>query len=145
MRHILYLVALLQREAMNSNWNLDEGHEEDEDEPSNCDDGDEDEDEDNYGDGADEEYINEYDRVETENNSNENGKYCDTNYGEDELSEDSAFSLPSGLWLHSSKAIFQLSMMFWTYQKPTGDMSASTIIHYTAVLGIQGLSLLHQG
>ncbi|KAF9762082.1 hypothetical protein IL306_003564 [Fusarium sp. DS 682] len=48
MRHILYLVALLQREAMNSNWSLDEGREED-DEPSDRDD----EDEDDDGDGAD--------------------------------------------------------------------------------------------
>ncbi|EXK26017.1 hypothetical protein FOMG_17378 [Fusarium oxysporum f. sp. melonis 26406] len=31
--------------------------------------------------------------------------------------------------------------MFWTYQEPTGDMSASTIIHFTAVLGIKGPSL----
>ncbi|KAH7205489.1 uncharacterized protein BKA55DRAFT_530432, partial [Fusarium redolens] len=43
--------------------------------------------------------------------------------------------------LHLSKAIFQLSMMFWTYQEPTGDMSAYAIIHYTAFLRIQRPSL----
>ncbi|KAF4966994.1 hypothetical protein FSARC_5391, partial [Fusarium sarcochroum] len=58
MRHVLYLVALLQREAMNSNCNMDEGCEEDEDEPSDCDDGDEDQDEDDDGGGIDEEDIN---------------------------------------------------------------------------------------
>ncbi|EWY79522.1 hypothetical protein FOYG_17324 [Fusarium oxysporum NRRL 32931] len=99
MRHILYLVALLQREAESSNWSLDEGREGNEDEPSD----DEDEDE----------YIREYDRVETENHCNENGKYNDMS-DEDELSP---------------------------YQEPTGDMSASIIIQYAAVLRIQGSSL----
>jgi hypothetical protein len=136
MRHILYLVALLQREAESSNWHLDEGREGNEDEPSDDDDGDEDDD----GVEADDEYIREYDRVETENYFNENDKYHDMN-DEDELSVNSTFSLPSGLWLHLSEAIFQLSMMFWTYQEPTGDMSASIIIQYAAVLGIQGSSL----
>ncbi|KAJ3454411.1 hypothetical protein MRS44_018305 [Fusarium solani] len=142
MRHILYLVALLQREAESSNWNLDEGHKGNEDESSDDDDGDEDEDEDEDDDGveADDEYIGEYDRVETENHFNENDKYYDMK-DEDELSINSTFSLPSGLWLHLSEAIFQLSMMFWTYQEPTGDMSASIIIQYAAVLGIQGSSL----
>ncbi|KAL5610562.1 hypothetical protein FOBRF1_006679 [Fusarium oxysporum] len=133
MSYMLYLVALLQQEAESSNW--DEGHDDDEDEPGDCDDGDEYEDEDNDGDGADEEYINEYDRVETGNHSDENDKNCDMSNGEDDLSGDSSYSLPSGLWLHLSEVIFQLSMMFWTYQEPTGDMSASTIIHYTAISG----------
>ncbi|QKD56923.2 uncharacterized protein FOBCDRAFT_140860 [Fusarium oxysporum Fo47] len=139
MRHILYLVARLQQEAESSNW--DEGREDEEDEPGDCDDGDEYEDDDDDGGGADEEYINEYDRVETENHSDENDKNCNMSDGKDDLSVDLPFSLPFGLWLHLSEAIFQLSMMFWTYQEPTGDMSASTIIHYTAVLGIQGSSL----
>ncbi|EXK24209.1 hypothetical protein FOMG_19053 [Fusarium oxysporum f. sp. melonis 26406] len=141
MRHILYLVALLQQEAESSNW--DERRNDEEDDLGDCEDGDEYEDEDDYGDGdgADEEYINEYDRVETENHSDENDKSCDMSNGEDDLCVDPPFSLPSGLWLHLSEAVFQLSMMFWTYQEPTGDMSASTIIHYTAVLGIQGPSL----
>ncbi|KAK7570757.1 hypothetical protein V3481_019296 [Fusarium oxysporum f. sp. vasinfectum] len=125
-------------EAESSNW--EEGREDEEDEPGDCDDGDEYEDGDDDGGGADEEYINEYDRVETENHFNENSIYNDMS-DEDELSVNSTFSLPSGLWLHLSEAIFQLSMMFWTYQEPTGDMSASIIIQYAAVLGIQGSSL----
>jgi hypothetical protein len=139
MRHILYLVARLQQEAESSNW--DEGREDEEDEPGDCDDGDEYEDEDDDGGGADEEYINEYDRVETENHSDENDKNCNMSNGKDDLSVHLPFSLPFGLWLHLSEAIFQLSMMFWTYQGPTGDMSAHTIIHDIAVLRIQGLSL----
>ncbi|KAH7187148.1 hypothetical protein DER44DRAFT_753975 [Fusarium oxysporum] len=139
MRYILYLVARLQQEVESSNW--DEGRQDEEDELADCDDGDEYENEDDDGDGDDEEYINEYDRAETENHSDENDKSCDMSNGEDDLSVDSPFSLPSGLWLHLSEAIFQLSMMFWTYQEPIGDMSASTIILYTAVLGIQGPSL----
>ncbi|KAI3572852.1 hypothetical protein IWW34DRAFT_890814 [Fusarium oxysporum f. sp. albedinis] len=139
MRHILYLVTRLQRDVANYDWNLDEGCEGDEDELSDCDDEDEDDEEDDHG--TDEECINEYDRFETEIHSNGNSEYHDMNDGEDESSRDPTFSLPSGLWLHLSEAIFQLSMMFWTYQEPTGDMSASTINHYTAVLGIQGPSL----
>ncbi|EGU73455.1 hypothetical protein FOXB_16035 [Fusarium oxysporum f. sp. conglutinans Fo5176] len=135
--HILYLVSLLQGEAANYDENLNDGSEQDEDEHSDYDD--EDENEDDHGPG--EEYINECGQVETETHCNENDEYCDANSGEDVSSVDPTFSLPSGLWLHLSEAIFQLSMMFWTYQDPTGDMSASTIIHYTAVLGIQGPSL----
>ncbi|KAK7592697.1 hypothetical protein V3481_007305 [Fusarium oxysporum f. sp. vasinfectum] len=135
--HILYLVSLLQGEAANSDENLNDGSEQDEDEHSDYDD--EDENEDDHGPG--EEYINECGQVETETHCNENDEYCHANSGEDVSSVDPTFSLPSGLWLHLSEAIFQLSMMFWTYQDPTGDMSASTIIHYTAVLGIQGPSL----
>ncbi|EGU73643.1 hypothetical protein FOXB_15848 [Fusarium oxysporum f. sp. conglutinans Fo5176] len=111
LRHILYLVGLLQREAIDPEWNVDEGCEGDEDGDDH---------------GTDEEYINEYDRVETKNPSNETDEYCDTNDSEDES------SIESGFWLRLSEAIFQLSMMFWTYQEPTGDMSASTIIHNTA-------------
>ncbi|KAL5591114.1 hypothetical protein FOBRF1_014671 [Fusarium oxysporum] len=133
MSHILYLVALLQREAESSDWNLDGGREGNENEPS-------DDDEDDDGVEADDEYICEYDRVKTENYFNENDKCYDMN-DEDELSVNSTFSLPSGLWLHLSEAIFQLSMMFWAYQEPTGDISASAIIQYAAVLGIQGSSL----
>jgi ABC-type Zn2+ transport system substrate-binding protein/surface adhesin len=111
LRHILYLAGLLKREAINSDWNVDEGCEGDEDEDDH---------------GTDEEYINEYDRVETKNHTNENDEHCDTNDSEHES------SLESGFWLRLSEAIFQLSMMLWTYQEPTGDMSASTIIHNTA-------------
>jgi hypothetical protein len=139
MRHILYLVTLLQREATNYNWNLDEGCEGDEDKPSDSEYEDDDDDEDDRE--TDEKHINECDQVETENHSNGNNAHSGANGGRDELSINSTFSLPSGLWLHLSEAIFQLSMMFWTYQEPTGDMSASTIIHYAAVLGIQGPSL----
>ncbi|CAG1974044.1 unnamed protein product [Fusarium graminearum] len=59
----------------------------------------------------------------------------------DESSINLTFCLSSGPWFHLSEAICQLSMMFWTYQEPTGNMSASTIIHFTAVLGIKGPSL----
>ncbi|PNP60709.1 hypothetical protein FNYG_14562 [Fusarium nygamai] len=137
MRHILYLVTRLQRDSANYYWDLNEGCEGDEDEPSDCEY--EDDEEDDHG--IDEECFKKYDRFETETHSNGNNEHYDMNDGEDESSGDPAFSLPSGLWLHLSETIFQLSMMFWTYQEPTGDMSASTIIHYTAVLGIQGPSL----
>lgn len=139
MRHILYLVTLLQREATNYNWNLDEGCEGDEDDPSDSEYEEDDDDEDDRE--TDEKHINECDQAETENQSNRNNAHYGANDGRDESSINSTFSLPSGLWLHLSEAIFQLSMMFWTYQEPTGDMSASTIIHYAAVLGIQGPSL----
>ncbi|ENH73681.1 hypothetical protein Focb16_v005400 [Fusarium oxysporum f. sp. cubense] len=139
MRHVLYLVTLLQREGTNYDRNPDEGCDGDDDERGDSDYEDDDDDEDDRR--TDEKHINEYDRVETEVHSNGNDAHYDMNDGRNESSINSTFCLSSGLWLHLSEAIFQLSMMFWTYQEPTGDMSASTIIHFTAVLGIKGPSL----
>jgi hypothetical protein len=67
----------------------------------------------------------------------------DEEVGRDQTSdsEGSDFSLPNGNWLRLSEALFQLSMMFWTYQDPAGNMSSSTIIHFTAVMGIRQQSL----
>ncbi|RBA11840.1 hypothetical protein FPRO05_14192 [Fusarium proliferatum] len=73
----------------------------------------------------------------------------DAGFGEDEEAhedrtsgyEGSDFSLPNGYWLRLSEALFQLSMMFWTHQDPSGNMSSSAIIYYTAVMGIQQQSL----
>ncbi|EXK78037.1 hypothetical protein FOQG_17267 [Fusarium oxysporum f. sp. raphani 54005] len=67
----------------------------------------------------------------------------DEEIGIDQMSdsEGSDFSLPNGNWLRVSEALFQLSMMFWTYQDPAGNMSSSTIIHFTAVMGIRQQSL----
>ncbi|KAF5572192.1 hypothetical protein FPCIR_14349 [Fusarium pseudocircinatum] len=99
-RHILYLVSLLQGEEANCDENLNRDSEGDEDEPSNFDDEDGNED-----DGRDEEYVNECGQFETEIHCNEKDEYCDTNSGEDVSSVDPTFSLPSGLWLHLSEAI----------------------------------------
>ncbi|KAK2684445.1 hypothetical protein QWA68_016996 [Fusarium oxysporum] len=67
----------------------------------------------------------------------------DEEVGRDQTSdsEESDFSLPNGNWLRLSEALFQLSMMFWTYQDPAGNMSSSTIIHFTAIIGIRQQSL----
>lgn len=35
-------------------------------------------------------------------------------------------------------------MMFWTHQDPAGDMASSTLIHFTAVLGIHRHSLAYR-
>ncbi|KAF4332255.1 hypothetical protein FBEOM_13948 [Fusarium beomiforme] len=51
------------------------------------------------------------------------------------IRDESEFVLPSKPWLELSEALFQLSMMFWTYRDPAGDMSSSAIIYYTAVMG----------
>ncbi|EXM13432.1 hypothetical protein FOTG_18113 [Fusarium oxysporum f. sp. vasinfectum 25433] len=136
MRHILYLVSLLQRETAPPDLNSDGASDEEEDEPSDYDDGDRDED----NDGDEEDYLTDYEGLEVGNRSNESNEDHDGNRGEDAKDTDPAFSLPPGLWLHLSEAIFQLSMIFWTYQEPTGDMSASAIIHFTAALGIHGSS-----
>lgn len=98
MRHILYLVALLQREAESFDGNSDEAREEEGDESS---------------DGDDEECFEEYNGVETRSHLGEDDVYYDVNDDGDIVSADPAFVLPSGLWLHLSEAIFQLSMMFW--------------------------------
>ncbi|RKK66271.1 hypothetical protein BFJ69_g15551 [Fusarium oxysporum] len=136
MRHILYLVSLLQHETAPLDWNSDGASDEEEVESSDYDDGDIDED----NDRDEEDYLTDYEGLEVENQSNESNENHDGNRAEDAKDTDPAFSLPSGLWLHLSEAIFQLSMMFWTYQEPTGDMSASAIIHFTAALGIHGSS-----
>ncbi|KAG7423241.1 hypothetical protein Forpi1262_v015516 [Fusarium oxysporum f. sp. raphani] len=49
----------------------------------------------------------------------------DEEVGRDQTSdsEGSDFSLPNGNWPRLSEALFQLSMMFWTYQDPAGNMS----------------------
>ncbi|EWZ29404.1 uncharacterized protein FOBCDRAFT_277007 [Fusarium oxysporum Fo47] len=67
----------------------------------------------------------------------------DTHIGEEDnpMQDESEFGLLSGPWLELSEALFQLSMMFWTYRDPAGDMSSSTIIYYTAVMGIQRRSM----
>jgi hypothetical protein len=57
MCHIRYLVALLQREAVNSNWNVDKGHKEDKDKPSDCSNRDKYEDKDDDRDGANKEWY----------------------------------------------------------------------------------------
>ncbi|WJG35692.1 uncharacterized protein FOBCDRAFT_203991 [Fusarium oxysporum Fo47] len=66
-----------------------------------------------------------------------------THFGIDNNSmrDESEFVLPSRPWLELSEALFQLSMMFWTYRDPAGDMSSSAIIYYTAVIGIQRRSM----
>ncbi|EXA31287.1 hypothetical protein FOVG_17411 [Fusarium oxysporum f. sp. pisi HDV247] len=57
------------------------------------------------------------------------------------MRNESEFVLPSRPWLELSEALFQLSMMFWTYRDTAGDMSSSAIIYYTAVMGIQRRSM----
>ncbi|KAM0294212.1 hypothetical protein ACHAPM_011458 [Fusarium culmorum] len=92
---------------------------------------------------TDEKHVDEYDRVETEVHSNWNDAHYDANDGRDESSINLTFCLSSGPWLHLSEAICQLSMMFWTYQEPTGNMSASTIIHFTAyAMSVSGYNTL---
>ncbi|KAH8593097.1 hypothetical protein B0O99DRAFT_715429, partial [Bisporella sp. PMI_857] len=48
----------------------------------------------------------------------------------------SNFILPTGLNLALSEALFQLSVMIWTYRDLAGDMISSVLIHFVAVLGI---------
>ncbi len=47
----------------------------------------------------------------------------------------------SGLGLEISEGLFQLCMMLWTHQDPSGDMEGSVIIYFTAVMGIHPRSL----
>lgn len=56
----------------------------------------------------------------------------------------SSYTLPSGLQLQLSEALFQLSMMFWTYRDTSGDMASSTLIHFAGVLGIHRHSLAYK-
>jgi hypothetical protein len=68
----------------------------------------------------------------------------DTLSSPDELREQLGFVLPSGPSLALSEAIFQLSMMFWTYKDPAGDMASSALIHFTNVLGVHRHSLAYK-
>ena len=76
MCHILYLVALLQREAVKSNWKVDKGHKEDKDKPSDCNNRDKYEDKMTIMMELTRNGINKYDRVETKNHANKNDKHC---------------------------------------------------------------------
>ncbi|EXM14237.1 hypothetical protein FoTM2_013172 [Fusarium oxysporum f. sp. vasinfectum] len=78
---------------------MDKGRKEEEDKPGNYNGGDTYKDNDNGADGADKEYNNEYNRVKTKNHSNEKDKNYNIGNGENELSKESAFSLPLGLAL----------------------------------------------
>ncbi|PNP59963.1 hypothetical protein FNYG_14714 [Fusarium nygamai] len=93
MRHILYLVSLLQRETAPPDLNSDRASDKEEDEPSDYDDGDRDED----NDGDEEDYLTDYEGLEVENRSNESNEDHDRNRGEDAKDTDPAFSLLSGL------------------------------------------------
>ena len=46
--------------------------------------------------------------------------------GEEEEREHPSFTLLSGPSLKLSEALFQLSMVFWTYQDPAGDITSLT-------------------
>jgi hypothetical protein len=42
-------------------------------------------------------------------------------------------TLPTGQDLQLSEALFQLSMIFWTFQCRTGNMAASMLVNFTAI------------
>jgi hypothetical protein len=98
--------------------------------------GEEQEDEEDEEEGKDEEGEDEEEEEDEE----------DEEEGEDieEEIEESSFTLPSRSRLKLSEALFQLSMMFWTYQDPAGDMASSAVIHFTAVLGVHRRSLAYR-
>jgi hypothetical protein len=56
----------------------------------------------------------------------------------------SEFDLPPGPELQLAEALFQLSMMFWTFQDRSGDMTGSVIIHVTGVCSIHRHSLAYK-
>ena len=51
-------------------------------------------------------------------------------------SEQCQFYLKSGTRLELSEALFQLSMMFWTFQNQTGQIESLAIIHFIAIIGV---------
>ncbi|KAH7137795.1 hypothetical protein EDB81DRAFT_655871, partial [Dactylonectria macrodidyma] len=91
---------------------------------------------------SDEDDDEDYGGDDIETDPDEGGEY-DSDEDEDSVAAGSGFALPSGSWLRLSEAIFQLSMMFWTHQDPTGEMSSSVLIHYTAVMEVQRHSLAY--
>jgi hypothetical protein len=60
----------------------------------------------------------------------------DTLSSPNELPEQLGFVLLSRPSLALSKAIFQLSIIFWTYKDLGGDIASSALIYFTNVLGI---------
>lgn len=68
----------------------------------------------------------------------------DNGYRLELTADQSNFTLPRGKRLELSEALFQLSVMFWTYQSQDGVMDSSTIVHFTAVLGIHRSSLVYR-
>jgi hypothetical protein len=67
-------------------------------------------------------------------------------HNQDEVLQEalSEFDLPSGPELTLAEALFQLSMMFWTFQDRSGDMTGSIIIHFTGVCSIHRHSLAYK-
>jgi hypothetical protein len=102
------------------------------------DDGQEEDDEEN-----DEEEDEEESNDEKEDNEEEEEEVV-VEEEEDSMKEDPGFTLPSGSGLKLSEALFQLSMMFWTYQDSAGDMTSSVLVHFMAVLGVHRHSLAYK-
>lgn len=100
------------------------------------------EEEDTYDFSDDDEYIDEEEQDEEEKELE-----VDTEDEQESAKEERkqpSFPLPSRPILTLSEALFQLSMMFWTYQDPARDMTSSVLVHFTAVLSIHRHSLAYR-
>lgn len=125
---------------------------EDSDDINDDDDEDEDSDNDSDDDSDDDDCENNSD-IGNDGNSDNKG-YCENStdtkddeedgYMLDSSIEQFKFCLPQGVRLELSEALFQLSMMFWTYQSRDGVMDSSTIVHFTAALGVHRSSLAYR-
>ncbi|PWI64550.1 hypothetical protein PCL_09563 [Purpureocillium lilacinum] len=79
--------------------------------------------------------------------SNDDDVFCEEDHGshgEQHSSHRHSVSLPHGTRLELAEALFQLSMMFWTHQCQTGVLDSSTLVHFTAVMGIHRTSLAYR-
>ncbi|KAH7118690.1 hypothetical protein B0J13DRAFT_629804 [Dactylonectria estremocensis] len=120
MMHYLLGLALQLAEGGEDGDNESDNDEEEEDEDNEDTDGDDDD-----KDGSQDEGEEEDDK-------------------EDHSSAQSTFRPYRGTRLELSEALFQLSMMFWTYQSQDRVMASSTIIHFTAVMGVHRSSLAYR-
>ncbi|KHO10690.1 hypothetical protein MAA_11741 [Metarhizium robertsii ARSEF 23] len=143
MRHILGLVSQLQEEVEDGEETSEGGAGVSSDE--------DDEDDQEMDDEENESYGAQHSDAEDEDNSDHEE---DCQYeGEGKEDEDEAdmhdvngtsehiFHLATGTRLKLCEALFQLSMMFWTYQCQAGVMTSSTLVHFVAVMGVHRSSL----
>ena len=71
-----------------------------------------------------------------EDEDSEDGEEDEEDNGSQDVPSSAAYQPLTGWRLRLSEALFQLSMMFWTHQSSSGTMESSTIVYFTAVLGV---------
>ena len=123
MNHILSLIEDLQKESSKKSRNNLEEEVEEED--------------------IEEEDVEKED-IDAEEGAKEEAEGTEGEGNRKEESSQFRFTLPARLYLELSEALFQLSMIFWTYRDLARDITSLVLIHFIAVQGIHRHSLAYK-